>query len=69
VELLQAEDFPMPQPPIRFYPDGSLWTDVYQRLVRKSGKAVNVPPPLVLNGTCLFRPLAPFGGDQFGAPN
>jgi hypothetical protein len=27
VEWLRQQDFPMPQPPIRFYPDGSLWTD------------------------------------------
>jgi hypothetical protein len=69
VDSLRAEDFPMPQPPIRFYPDGSLWTDDHQRLVRKTGKAVNVPVALTRNGSCRFRPLAVFSGDPFDAPN
>ena len=32
VDWLRTQDFPMPQPPIRFYPDGSLWTDDYSVL-------------------------------------
>jgi hypothetical protein len=69
VEALRAEGFPMPQPPIRFYPDGSLWTDDNERLLRKTGKAINVPAPLVRNGSCAFCPLAAFGGDRDDAPN
>jgi hypothetical protein len=69
VESLRTEDFPMPQPPIRFYPDGSLWTDDHRRLLRVN-KRGDFECPRSLTGLtgCSFRPLAAFGGDRDDAP-
>jgi hypothetical protein len=69
VELLRAEGFSMPQPPIRFYPDGSLWTDDNKRLLRiNSRNVLETPKPLIGCASSRFRPLATFGGDR-DAPN
>ena len=83
VDWLRRQDFPMPQPPIRFYPDGSLWTDDYEvlRWTRESvigGRKHREPSGVEmlihdkLPGGCgnsRFRSLAAFGGDQDVAPN
>jgi hypothetical protein len=70
VESLRAEGFPMPEPPIRFYPDGSLWTDDHRLLLRYSKLGtLEEPKSLVGTPTCCFRPLLPFGGDYKTAPH
>jgi hypothetical protein len=79
VDWLQRQDFPMPQPPIRFYPDGSLWTDDHRVLLwthesiiggRKHRELAGVQQlihynlPGAYTSVC-FRPLAAFaGGDD-----
>ena len=66
----------MPSPPIRFYPDGSLWTDDHELLIwtRTPGGVQAVQQLIGLRlpgayGSCRFRMLAPFGGDWQVAPN
>lgn len=82
VDWLRKQDFPMPQPPIRFYPDGSLWTDDYGVLRwtresviggRKHHQSLGVEMLIYDKrpggcGNCAFRPIAPFGGDWDAAP-
>lgn len=66
----------MPEPPIRYYPDGPLWTNDYRVLqwtIKELGavQAVQQLIDLSLPGgsaTCSFRPLAPFGGGSPLAP-
>jgi hypothetical protein len=82
VDWLRKQDFPMPQPPIRFYPDGSLWTDdnrVFlwipqsafgQRVrsdIRDVVRLIHHNLPDAYTSVC-FRPLAAFGGDNDIAP-
>lgn len=82
VDWLRKQDFPMPQPPIRFYPDGSLWTDDYEVLRwthesviggRKHREFAGVEQLIHYNlpgayASVSFRPLLPFGGDWRDAP-
>jgi hypothetical protein len=73
VEWLQSEAFPMPQPPIRFYPDGSLWSDDYDVLMTSKNPPQGVEQFIHhrLPGaytSCRFRALAAFGGDCRTAP-
>jgi hypothetical protein len=77
VEWLCSQNFPMPQPPIRFYPDGSLWTNDEAALTwtletRVGGcliREVLWVSSLFLHklpgaySSCSFRPLAPFKTD------
>jgi hypothetical protein len=76
VDWLRNEGFPRPQPPIRYYPDGSLWTDDDRVLQWKheSGAILAVQQLIHyrLPGAytaCSFRPLAPFGGDSPRSPH
>jgi hypothetical protein len=70
VDSLREEDFPMPQPPLRFYPDGSLWTDDNRRLLCTNRRGVlEEPKALIGSGGSSFCPLAAFGGDQDDATN
>jgi hypothetical protein len=83
VEWLRHQNFPMPQPPIRFYPDGSLWTDDYSVLQwthesviggRKHREIAGVQQLIHYNlpgayTSCSFRPLVTFGGDWDVAPH
>jgi hypothetical protein len=83
VDWLRNRNFPMPQPPIRFYPDGSLWTDdytvlewTYEEVIdgRKHRGVLAVEQLIHHNlpgayACGLFRPLAPFGGDREDAAN
>jgi hypothetical protein len=73
VEWLRAQAFPMPQPPIRFYPDGSLWSDDYNVLMTGKNPPQGVEQLIHhrLPGaytSCRFRALAAFGGDYRTAP-
>jgi hypothetical protein len=82
VNWLRKQDFPMAQPPIRFYPDGSLWTDDYEVLRwthesviggRKHRERQGVEQLIHhhLPGaytSVSFRPLVAFGGDDDVAP-
>jgi hypothetical protein len=76
VEWLRTQNFPMRSPPIRFYPDGSLWTDDHRLLIWKNTPGgVQAVQQLIHHklpgayGSCRFRMLAPFGGDWQVAPN
>jgi hypothetical protein len=76
VDWLRNEGFPLPQPPIRYYPDGSLWTDDHRVLQWKheSGAILAVQQLIHYRlpgayAACCFRPLAPFGGDSPLAPS
>lgn len=83
LEWLRAQDFPMSQPPIRFYPDGSLWTNDYSVLRwthesviggRKHRELAGVEQLIHYNlpggcTGCTFRPLITFGGDSDVAPH
>src|SRR5579863_2933560 len=74
VEWLRKQDFEMPQPPIRFYPDGSLWTDDPNVLLwtheykiggQMHREVCGIPRLFLekLPGACVscsFRPLGPF---------
>jgi hypothetical protein len=71
VDWLRVQGFPLPQPPIRYYPDRSLWTNDHRVLqwTHECG-AIQAVQQLIhhkLPGaydTCRFRPLTPFGGDS-----
>jgi hypothetical protein len=83
VDWLRKQDFPMPQPPIRFYPDGSLWTDDYEVLRWINESVIGGRKHRELQGveqlihhrlpgaytSIRFRPLGAFGGNQDIAPN
>ncbi len=78
VDWLRKQDFPMPQPPIRFYPDGSLWTDDYSVLRWTHESVIGGRKHRELQGveqlihhylpgaytSVRFRPLGAFGGSQ-----
>lgn len=64
VEWMRKERFPMPQPPIRFYPDGALWTDDHRVLLPSKEYVPQFANELHCPGNSMFCPLASFGGDR-----
>lgn len=77
VEWLREVGFPLTHPAIRFYPDGSLWTDDDRALAWKHeqyGVTQYVQQFIHRRrtdgyGSCRFRAVAAFGGDEDVAPN
>lgn len=68
VEWMRRDGFPMSQPPIRFYPDGSLWTNDHHVLLPTKRYVPDFANELHCPGNCSFCPLASFGGDHDDAP-
>jgi hypothetical protein len=76
VDWLRLQGFPLPHPPIRYYPEGSLWTNDCRGLqwTHECGAMLAVQQLIhhKLPGAyagCSFRPLAPFGGDSPLSPH